>query len=66
MEKTKTNKLIVHDYTTGLIHNYKIDKDVFVNTKYIRALGYNPDNVVYMFGDLQIREHPGILTKSVF
>ena len=64
MEKQKTNKLVILDYKTCLVHIYNIDKDVYVNPQYIRNLGYNPDNVVYMFGNVQTREHPGTLTKK--
>jgi len=64
MEKQqKTNKLVILDYTTCLIHTYNIDSDVYVNAQYIRNIGYDPDKVVYMWGNVQTREHQGVLSK---
>ena len=59
-----TNKLVILDYTTCIEHVYYVDKNVFVNPQYIRTIGFNPDNVVYMFGDIRTREHPGILLNT--
>ena len=58
-----TKKLIILDYLTGVVHWYDIDAKIDVTPQYIQSIGFKPDNVVYMFGDLQTREHPGILTK---
>ena len=64
-KSVKTNKLVILDYSTCLMHLYRVDANVFVNPKFIRNLGYNPDNVVYMFGDIETRNHKGILTLKV-
>ena len=59
----KTNQLVIMDYTTSLIHVYKVDPNVYVNAKFIRSIGYDPDKVVYMWGDVETREHPGVLSE---
>lgn len=63
MEKQKTNKLVILDYTTTLMHTYTIDADIYVNAQFIRNIGYDPDKVVYMWGDVETREHPGVLSN---
>lgn len=62
-KKQKTNKLVILDYTTTLVHTYDVDAEVYINAQYIRNIGYDPDKVVYMWGDVQTREHQGVLSK---
>lgn len=65
MEKTKQkpNKLVILDYTTNIMHLYNVDADIYVNAQYIRSIGYDPDKVVFMWGDVETRDHTGVLTK---
>ena len=65
MEKTKQkpNKLVILDYTTNIMHLYNVDTDIYVNAQYIRSIGYDPDKVVFMWGDVETRDHKGVLTK---
>lgn len=62
-KKQKTNKLIILDYTTCLVHTYNIDASIYVNAQFVRKIGFDPDKVVYMWGDIQTREHQGVLSK---
>ena len=65
MRKPKdSKKLIILDYRTTTMHIYYIEPDLFVNAQYLRTLGYNPDDVVYMFGDIKTNQHSGVLRKN--
>lgn len=62
MRKPKdSKKLVILDYKTCVMHIHYIEKSLFVTPQYLRNIGYNPNDIVYMFGDIRTEEHSGIL-----
>lgn len=62
MRKPKnSSKLIVLDYRNCTMHVHYIEKSLFVTPQYLRNIGYNPDDIVYMFGDITTITHTGVL-----
>lgn len=54
-------KLIILDYSTGMVHIYDYNGNKDVNDEYIDSLGYHANDCCYMIGDLEIIQHKGIL-----
>ena len=52
--------LIVLNFENATVHFYNIDRE-YIEDKYIQNLGYDLDNCQWMFGDLEIITHKGIL-----
>lgn len=62
MKICNLKKLIILDYSTSKVHKYLVDSSVeTIEEEYIGKLGYNLDNIVWMFGDTEFIEHKGIL-----
>lgn len=58
----KTYKLIILDYSTSIVHFYKVDKSIEIDEEYISNIGYNPSNCAWMFGDhINTFKHKNIL-----
>ena len=53
-------KLVVLNFENATIHFHNINRDS-IDEKYLQTLGYNLDNCQWMFGDLEIITHKGIL-----
>lgn len=47
----KTCKLVILDYSTSMVHFYKVDKSIEIDEAYISNISYNPSNCAWMFGD---------------
>lgn len=62
MKICNLKKLIILDYSASKVHKYLVDSSVEnIDEEYIGKLGYNLDNIVWMFGDTEFIEHKGIL-----
>lgn len=58
----KICKLIILDYSTSMVHFYKVDNSVEINEEYISNIGYNPSNCAWMFGShIDTFKHKNIL-----
>ena len=62
MKICNLKKLIILDYSTAKVHKYLVDSSVEnIDEEYIGKLGYNLDNIVWMFGDSKITIHNEVL-----
>ena len=53
-------KLAVLNFENATVHFHDIDRE-YIDEKYVQNLGYNLDNCQWMFGDLEIIKHKGVL-----
>ena len=60
--KSKYNKLVILDYNKGIVHYYNVEKEVEINEEYVTNLGFNSDEICWMYGEeIDIIEHNEIL-----
>lgn len=45
-------QIAILDFNTNSVHVYDITNDTDINEEYIKHLGFNPDSVIYMFGEI--------------
>lgn len=55
-------ELVIMDYSTSEVHFYKCASNVDIDDSHIRALGHNPDECFWMFGEfINVINHKGVL-----
>lgn len=54
-------KLIILEFSTGIVHIYDIERSEPIDEEYIENLGYHVSDCHWMSGDIEIIQHKGIL-----
>lgn len=54
-------KLIILEFSTGIVHIYDIERSEPIDEEYIENLGYKVSDCHWMAGEMEIIQHKGTL-----
>lgn len=56
----QTKKLVILDYSKNQVHIFNTE-DINIDDTYVENLGFNTNQCYYIYGNIDILEHLGIL-----